>query len=113
MKNTQGRMILLGLPRENACPRVYENGCTGGDTRGASVKESSVWTRLLICERDLTIDKRSSSRLCVVIGLFMGLFVGLTCSIVKMWGGVYVRCVCLPTAHATFLVCSKPICPML
>jgi hypothetical protein len=51
-------MTLLGLRRENACPRAYANGCTDGDTRGASVKESSVWTRLLICEHDLTIDKR-------------------------------------------------------
>jgi hypothetical protein len=106
MKNTQGRMILLGLPRENACPRVYENGCTGGDTRGASVKESSVWTRLLICERDLTIDKRSSSRLCVVIGLFMGLFVGLTCSIVKMWGGGGGLCpLCMPANGTCHISC--------
>jgi len=84
-------MTLLGLRRENACPRVYANGCTGGDTRGASVKESFVWTRLLICEGDLTIDKRSSSRLCVVIGLSYGAVCRLTCSIVKMSGG-YVRC---------------------
>jgi hypothetical protein len=52
-KNTLGRMTLLELRRENACPRVSVSGCTDGDIRGANVTGSFVSTRLLICERGL------------------------------------------------------------
>jgi hypothetical protein len=52
-KSILGRMTLLELRRENACPRVSASGCTDGDIRGANVKDSSVSTRLLICERGL------------------------------------------------------------
>ena len=70
-------MTQLGLRRENACPRVYASGYTDGDIRGASVKESFVWIRLLICERDCdyrqeTRGESSGSKFCVVIGLFYG-----------------------------------------
>lgn len=36
----------------------------------------------------------------------MGLFVGLTCSVVKM-SGSHVQCRWLATAHTTFIVCFK------
>jgi hypothetical protein len=106
-------MILLGQRRENAYPRVCASGCTDGDIRGASVKASFVWTRLLICDRDLTIDKRRKKRLrlCVVIGLLYGAVCRANLQFCQNVG-CHVRCGCLATAYATSIVCFKPIFPI-
>jgi len=56
-------MIRLGPRRESAWLQVCASGCTDGHTHGASVKGSSVWILLHICERELSIDGRGEKEM--------------------------------------------------
>ena len=108
-KNIQGRMTLLELRRENACPRVSASGYTGGDIRGANATDSFVSTRLPICERGLDYrqgeKERSENMCCDWSTILWGCLLGLLAVLSKCRGAM--SCGWLATAHTTFIVCFK------